>query len=222
MPTNPCSSTPSPSPSGRTRTPSDLKWLLNERAALAGQAKALAGKLKLLRSKVVRLERQLAEARASEPELSAKQAEAAARIDALDRAMALAYEAVNPSAAGCVNAWAGRYGERGALREFVMEHLRSVAPEAVPLAALHKLVIAKFALELRTPRERASLRRTLSTLLHRLLNRDGLVEAVERWQGKQLHPLWRWKQPPSSLDGLRLAALAAETADDAPPDPDAL
>lgn len=79
--------------------------------------------------------------------------------------MALAYAAVSPTAAGCVNAWAGRYGERGALREFVMEHLRCVAPGAVPLATLHKLVIARFALNLRTPRERANLRRTLSTLM---------------------------------------------------------
>ncbi|MCK7495806.1 MAG: hypothetical protein MZW92_36175 [Comamonadaceae bacterium] len=52
--------------------------------------------------------------------LSALETELSARIAALDRTIELGFPVANPAAAGVVRAWAGRYGERGALAAFLL------------------------------------------------------------------------------------------------------
>ncbi|MGA0613080.1 hypothetical protein [Caldimonas sp. KR1-144] len=54
----------SASPSAAARTPSDLKWLLNERAALEGQAQLASERQSTLERQVARLSLELQEASA--------------------------------------------------------------------------------------------------------------------------------------------------------------
>jgi hypothetical protein len=210
VPTTP----PSLALAARSRTPPELKWLLNERAALVGQAQYAAERAALLDRRVQRLDELLTAARADLDEVEEVAASVAARIEALDLTMHLVGSDVNPAAAACVRAWAGRYGERGALTAFVREHLRSIAPQAVQASELKPLVIDRFGLVLKTPVERMKLKDSIRTVLGKLRDGDGLLETVENWQGRRSQPLWRWKSATSLEDLYRLAPATAGAADE--------
>jgi len=176
----------------------------------------------LFQGRLARFESWLADAHTHLQRSVQEQSATTARIEALDHAIKLAYPGVNPESAGYVRA-CERYGERGALRAFVLGHLHSIAPGQVSVAELLKLVIARFGLNLPTRPERESLRRTVSSLLRKGRDRDGILESEERWHGRNLQPLWRWKQA-GSLDNLRRAAgmhlnfvLSEASSDDGAP-----
>ena len=86
----------------RTRTPSALKWLAEERAALAGE--------------LVRLDRLLAE-------LEARRCKVQQQLSFMDGAIRQFDEDLTPEAIRPVNAWKGKYGKRGALKALVIELL---------------------------------------------------------------------------------------------------
>lgn len=212
----------STSPSATARTPSDLKWLLNERAALEGQAQLASERQSTLERQVARLSLEL-EAATSELAAAREGGSAIAkRLDALDATIRLMHPGVNPTAAGCVRAWAGRYGERGALTEFVREHLRSIAPYASLAADIQQRAIEHFGLVLNTPLERSRFKNSLRTVLRQLRDQHSVLESLANWQGRRSQPLWRWKQTSPRLNSLRQAALAAEAADEREPQPDSL
>lgn len=213
---------PSASPSARVQTPSDLKWLLNERAALEGQAQLASERQSTLERQVARLSLELQEASSELTQTRDSASAIADRIGALDATIRLMYPGVNPAAAGCVRAWAGRYGERGALTEFVREHLRALSPYASLAADIQRHAVEHFGLVLSTPLERSRFKCSLRTVLRQLRDQHGVLETLENWQGRRSQPLWRWKQSTPALDALRQAALAAEAADDKDPHPDAL
>lgn len=150
----------------RTRTPTDLKWLLNERAAIAGDIAALTVRQKTQVTKRERMALQLERAKsahdATARHLNSKQA----TLAALDASLALAYKDVEPSAAGIVHAWAGRYGKRGALTAFLLEKIRDAAPATMTTTLLIDLAIRHFGLitEL-MPTDRAKFRRTVAKML---------------------------------------------------------
>lgn len=108
----PTSTAPGGVTSSRARTPSDLKWLLNERAALAGQLQELSRQENLTQAQIARFERLLSQLLAKAPTLGARRKVLEAKVAALDHAMALAYERVNPAAAGRVNARSDQYGKQ--------------------------------------------------------------------------------------------------------------
>ncbi|MEK8049177.1 hypothetical protein AACH10_02895 [Ideonella sp. DXS22W] len=198
----------------RTRTPPDLKWLLNERAALLGVADRVSERQRALALNLKQLEVELSVVAA---ELEAARSHAAAvagKLHALDTTLGLMHPEVNPAAAGCVQAWAGRFGERGALTAFVQEHLRALWPEATLAAEIQRAVVAYFGLEVRTPQERRRLKSSLCTILRQLRDHHGVLERVENWRGRLPQPLWRWKSHAPSLAELQLAADAAEDEDD--------
>lgn len=212
----------SPTPSRRVQTPPDLKWLLTERAALAGQARLTSQRVEVLAQRATDLAALLTEAQRELALLADEEKSLAARIESFDTTIGALHAGVPPDAAGCVKAWAGRYGERGALTAFLRDYLREISPRAVLASELKQHVIARFQLVLITPDERKNLKHSIRTVLGRLRDQHGVLETVENWRGRLSQPLWRWKQAPSATDLLRLAALAAEAADERDPQPDAL
>src|SRR5574343_1851512 len=112
---------PSASPSARLKTPSDLKWLLNERAALEGQAQLTSERQSTLERQLARLSLEPQEA-SSEP------------TQTRDGVAATA--------------------DRGALTEFVREHLRALSPYASLAADIQRHAVEHFGLQFATPQQR--------------------------------------------------------------------
>jgi len=104
-----------------TRTPPDLKWLLNERAALAGEIEKASLRHATLVHTQARLEKQLAGVMTAIERARVDKKRSQASLDALDATMGLVNIQVNPCAAGTVMAWAGKYGMRGGLRDYIAQ-----------------------------------------------------------------------------------------------------
>ena len=205
----------------RTRTPSDLKWLLNERAALRGAVEVASHRQATLAKRAARLEVLLAEARLGLTQVAEETAELTTRIHALDATIVAMHAGVAPDAAGAVRAWAGNYGQRGALTDFIREYLHTVQPRAVYCSEIKREAITRFELHLRTPQERALMGNKVRNALLRLRDLHGVAQSTESWQGGKQRQLWSWKQD-SSLGALLEAACAAEAADECDEYPHAL
>lgn len=199
--------------SGQTRIPSTLKWLLTEHAALLGDIKAITGRQGALTKQLLSIEcrqRKLqADALVLEQALAVKQAAAAA----LNTTCQLAFSSVEPIAGGVVNAWAGKYGKRGALKAYVRDVLESASPRVLTTTEVVNQAIGHFGLVVLTPSERTTFRLLVSGYLRKMLN-QGLVNALHRNPEDSSvvrvpntsTGLWEWKPP------MTLAALADKAA----------
>ncbi len=159
------------------RTPSHIKWLLTERASVAGELAQLQEHIAQLDSrlsKLSRIQQRLAKS------LSFRQ-ERLGRVDALlralDVAIAMAHPATNPEAAGVVKAWAGRYGSRGALKAYIEGRIKDSGTHGVTTAELIDGVITQFQLIVRLSSERQSITKSVQTCLA-LLSKNGSVQAA--------------------------------------------
>lgn len=186
--------------SGRTRTPSDLKWLLNERAATAGALEEVAVRRQHLTKKLARLQKTLED---------------------LDTAIGLLYPQVQIDAAGVVHAWAGKYGKRGALTESIKQALRDAHPASINVPMLRYCMAQKFGLSVLTYAETESLRNSIKNCLSRLV-KTGQVEYIRNPAGGNAPGAWRWKPPTSFADiaakAQRLANAKAEARNASSPD----
>jgi hypothetical protein len=195
-------------PAPRTRTPPDLKWLLNERAALAGVVEKAELTLAGLRAKQGRLEHQLTKVQFLMERAQCAQSRAQASVEALDATMGLVSARLEPTSAGVVDAWAGKYGKRGALGAFVEQALRAAAPEPLTTTVLMNLAARQFGIAFPLAKDRRNFNKSVSSSL-RGLHQRGLIDPLHD-RGRGSHGLWRWKAPAPSLDELR--ARAAEYA----------
>lgn len=179
----------------RTVTPAALKWLLNERAAIAGaiskasaRQEVLSAKLGALQCTVERQNRLLQESLQKNTALQVT-------MSAIDTTIGLAYADVEPKAAGIVHAWAGRYGERGALIKFVEQTLQNAGSLPVRTAELINKAIAQFALSIVGPAERRSLNHSVKGSLRQLARKNlaektiGTVRAAVLGAGAGNSPL---------------------------------
>lgn len=185
----------------RTRTSPDVKWLLNERAALAGaHARAVARQL-ALRKKRDRIELALSTCQKQLEGAVVSAERAKMSLDALDATMGLIDKRLEPTAAGAVNAWAGKYGKRGALGAFIGEALCQASPEPITMTVLVSLVVDQFGLTVTTSNERRSLRKSITSALRALLKCDRIEPLHSRGPGTL--GLWRLKAQVPSLKSLQ-------------------
>lgn len=176
----------------RLRTPPELKWLLNERAALAGVDAGLSEDQRLAVIQLARAEEAVLCARLRVEHLARMRSVAEQRLAALDHVVHLTNSGVNPEAGGVVKAWAGRYGERGALTAFLAETLKAAAPAPLPTSTLAQLAEENFTLRLTNASSRKNLLDTVWARL-RALERNGSVERARDGGGGATSTLWRWK-----------------------------
>lgn len=171
-----------------TKTPPLLKWLLVERAAIAGE--------------IARLQN-------TQEQLSKEQAKQQARLNALDSTMRQVEKSINVSAAGQIQTHAGKYGKRGGLKAFIIGLLKQAAPSGIGSKAIVLSVIRHFGLEFATKAEmHAFSDRSVRKQLIRL-RQQGYVE-VARHGKAQRYVTWYWKSQLLTLDELS-AQVAAHT-----------
>ena len=203
-----------PSPVLRSRTPPDLKWLLNERAAIAGEVNKATIRCQALAAKMETLQREQKNLRHKMQSVSNVKNELQVTLDALDTTIGLAYRNVRPDAAGVVNAWAGKYGHWGGMTEFIVQALKDASPAPVNLRHLITRVALHFQIVIVTPADRTSLKKSVNNTVARLAKR-GLVYPMHSRVGNK-PGLWCWKQPATLADlAVRAAAIAKAAADEA-------
>ena len=158
----------------RTRTPSAIKWLLNERAALAGKAQRLETELHRVQRELPAVQEKLA---------------------ALDTTLELLDKSVATDAAGTVNAWAGKYGARGAVKACVLSHLQAAGNAGINVSTLALQVATALGVELPTKKDFSLFRRDT---VHAVLKRAkayGLTEVLVAARGGHTPQVWRWRGP---------------------------
>jgi hypothetical protein len=174
-----------------SRTPPEIKWLLVERATLAGDIEQLARRRTMLDAEMDKLR---------------------SRVLALDTSLRLLDARVNAAAAGKVLRHRQQYGERGTLKAFIVQTVRATE-RGLSMRTITGLVVGHFGLEFLS---RAELARYCANSIRpqlRRLREEGLVENLPG-AGPE-GQLWRWKRGvPTLADLARLAGLPPSKAHD--------
>ena len=176
-----------PNPGPRAYTPPALKWLLNERAALAGKAAKLHNQASRHLRQSARYREQMEKAIAIAGERQAALALVRSQMSALTTAIELQFPTVNPSAAGTVNAWKDKYGERGALTLFLKKTLEE-NPAGMRCSELVKRVCCHFHLIADSALERKRLR---SVVRSRLVTSKEFEMVAGSGPKAGQQPVWR-------------------------------
>lgn len=210
----------SQSPSFRSRTPPDLKWLLNERAAVAGAVAGAASRCEAMTTKLALLQRQTELLAKKLQHTQAVRTGRQSTLDSLDVAIGLAYSQVRPDAAGKVNAQAGKYGKRGGLRTFVISQLTQAGSTGANSRVLGISAIVQFQIDVFDEQETFRfLSNTLRPLLKKL-KKQGLVETVPGPKGLRRSLAWRLKQAPTLAElAVQAAVIAKAAANELKPSP---
>lgn len=187
------------------RTPSALKWMAEKRGRLAGALQAceqihesLSADLKELQQKLEVSEAMLASAETRRQRIKVD-------LAAMDQAVQLFDEGIDPANIQAINGWEGTYGKRGALRGFLMHLLQSNVPNFLLTTELAIRAQTEFCLvfehnDARYRWHRNSLRGAL-----KILARQGLVErGPDEGFGHNDPGSWRWTpDAPKTLASLR-------------------
>lgn len=199
----------------RTRTPPEVKWLLNERAALVGEIKPLDIRHSDLSIPLRALQKKQAVLEAKLSKIVDRQAQKAISVAAIDTTIRLIHSAIDPSAGGCVKAWKSKYGNRGALKNYLLQILKEALPGSTITTQVINLVILRFKLTIVSPADRRRLKQTVGRQFHQFRDEgliEGLHDPVESPTG-----IWRWRSPPSLADLAALQVQAQVAADDRNP-----
>jgi hypothetical protein len=167
-----------------------LKWLLNERAAVAGTLTRLLSRRESLVARLARTEQLLARTRIAIAGADSGLATQRQALAALDHALALMHPTVSPAVVGEVVPWAGKYGRKGGLTEFVKSVIKNSYPEPVPTVTIRKLVTNHFNLALETRKEGVSLKKSIQSAI-RSLRAAGQTKPVRLGSGTQT-TAWVW------------------------------
>ena len=136
------------------KVPSALKWLAEKRARVAGHLQANKGTYELLCGHVDALDRELQAAVALKAKTGENVQKLTEALAALDRTVVIYDESIQPEGIGIINGWQGRYGKRGALREYLLEVLALRSPDHVTSPELAFLAINEFGLVFSHPDDR--------------------------------------------------------------------
>jgi hypothetical protein len=194
----------------RTRLPSDLKFLLNERAAAAGEVRALDVACSELNGRLLKLELAAAKVRTTLDRARASRTAQVAQVDALELVLRHIHPDIDPSGVHVVKAWAGKYGPRGALRDFIHQTVQNVQPGGVRARVIRAAAIAHFGLKLETKRDLESFRATVKVQLTRSCA-QGLIDF--RPGGSRGAREWFWNAGPTGAQLLAIAAAAGDQDD---------
>ena len=173
------------------KTPSTLKWLAEKRARVAGALEPQERLLQQVESEVVKLRADLA---------------------ALDQALGLFDSSVDAAGIESIAAWAGNYGRRGSLLEFLASVVEASAPHPVSTHELLDRSMEHFGLVFETKALRIRWKRNslLRALKH--LGEKGKLAPIPRAHGPQAGT-WQWVQPKAvTLAELRAASALVEAA----------
>ncbi len=169
----------------RTRTPSQVKWVVNEIAAIRGEIERIDATLT-----------QLAQRKASLEHV----------CESLEQ-VAWAIVPTPPVEAPQIVHAQGRYGRRGALRNWLRETLRQAHPAALDTVSLAQRAIEVFDLQFNSAHERNRFRTdNLGSALRRLVDAGEVERLHDADRRNERTGVWRWKVPTASFDALRAQA----------------
>ena len=127
-------------------TPSALKWLAEKRARLAGELQSAEQMSDSLQADVAAIQQELATAERLLAACRLKRDRLQTEVASLDQVVQLYDKDIQPALIAPINAWQGTYGKRGALRQFLVETLKSLSPVFVSTKELEILTISHFSL----------------------------------------------------------------------------
>lgn len=201
------------------KTPSALKWLAETRARVSGQLQSAQATCELVRQQVASAEEKLASLRALESICDEQVTKRAKALEALDGSVVIFDKSIQPKSIGTIKAWAGRYGKRGALREYLHEVIKSRAPEFVSTSELGVRAVMEFSLVFAHYQQRRTwFRNSLRNALV-ALEQNGHIErsldACEIIGGGTEVRGWRCKQESlQTLAELRAQSLQSQSDED--------
>ncbi|QKD43250.1 hypothetical protein HF896_06335 [Alicycliphilus denitrificans] len=185
------------------KTPPHIKWLLNERAMLQGVLRKMTNRRTAYQKRFEAAQAALEKRRATFLTAHLASEEALLRkIQALTLTLDSMAPEVSPDAVGPVNAWAGKYGQRGALTAFLKERLQEAYPNSLTVPEICLAVQQKFGLVTSTTFERKNLRETIRTRL-RECRAQGLVETLHIPHSGTRASIWRWRRESTTFEMLR-------------------
>lgn len=169
----------------RTRTPSQVKWVVNEIAAVRGEIERIDVSLAYLSRRKAELQSICA---------SLKQVAWAIVPTPLVQAPTVVHAR-------------GRYGRRGALRDWLRETLRQAYPGALDTLSLTERAIEVFDLKFVSAHARSRFQTdNLGSALRRLVE-AGEIERLHDGSRRDTRTgVWRWKTENTSLEALRAKA----------------
>ena len=174
---------------------SALKWLAEKRARIAGELLSCTQTRAHLESDLAELRSRLTFTEQALSNAGVRQERLTKELASFDQVVQSYDDRINPADIPPINAWQGRYGKRGALREFLIETLQSRAPAYISTNELELLTIVHFSMVFEHPSDRkkwydSSFRNPLKLLASQgLIERGHSVDAFT-WQVGS----WRWKQ----------------------------
>ncbi len=132
-----------------------------------------------------------------------------AEVAALDITISAISARVRPDALGAINAWQGRYGERGALKAFLEQHLRAAGKVGATTPELARAAQDTFGLVFETSVDWASFRRCSVGNQLNLWKRLGLVRVSYQDGPTGKTARWYWVEDAPTLADLAVLAAAA-------------
>ena len=118
---------------------------------------------------------------------------------------------VTHDAAGTVNAWAGKYGQRGAVKACVLSRLQAAGKSGIDVSTLALQVAAALGVGLPTKKDFSVFRRDTVHAVLKRAKADGLTEVLIAARGGHTPQVWRWCGPnatPSLAELQELRELA--------------
>lgn len=196
----------------RTRTAPEIKWLLNELAALRGQVQSQSERASAIQAEAEKVERRALRLRKAQAR-AAQQAQAAATaILALELVLEQVAHRVNAAAAGVVHSWVGKYGRRGALTAFLRTQL-TTAVEPLTVSELVDSVATHFDVDVSASILRKKLHQSVKRRVLELFHEEGVLERVVVERPGKPDICWRWRLA-TTLDSLRAQAEQIERPTD--------
>lgn len=171
------------------KTPSYLKGLAETRARAAGEVARYSAIIEEVRH-----------------QLAASQAE----LEACDRLIRRFDERLVPEEIEPIQAWQGRFGKRGALREALVRYVKEAYPNAISTTEIAIRAQIEFQLDFGTPNlRRAWVHSSVGGALKVLVARKVIARMHDPQVNSGMTGYWRWMGATETLDGLSQFATAA-------------
>lgn len=127
----------------RTRLPSDLKWLLNQRAYILGciekeiaPAAELRKQQALYKQRIAKLQRRIDDLQQQVDAIEASCLGYREKLAALDLVITAQHPGVEPGLLGAIRGWKDKYGTRGNLKDFLFNTIQQAHPRGCDTSEL--------------------------------------------------------------------------------------
>ena len=177
----------------REKTPPDVKWLLVERATIAGNIVNMEKCFAELKAELVAQRASLADAERKCAAFPSKIAHTKQTLTALDTVIRLTDVRVNRIAGGIVRAHNPRYQRRGALKELIISAIKAAGDVGIRSHSIANLVVDHFELTFASKAEFVRFKANSVQSRIKFLHHEDLIELAPSNANTSARCFWRWK-----------------------------